>query len=104
MKIEYDHQKREATLDNRGLDFKDAALVFASSRRITWIDNRYEYGEARSIMVNVGNVLAGTKSGVYKTSDSGLNWTNSSNGIHAYGMAFPAIAVSGSYMFAGTNT
>ena len=49
MKIEYDHQKREATLDDRGLDFKDATLVFVSSRRITWIDNRYEYGEARSI-------------------------------------------------------
>ena len=49
MKIEYDHKKREATLDDRGLDFKDAALVFASSRRITWIDNRYENGEARSI-------------------------------------------------------
>jgi uncharacterized protein len=51
MKIEYDQQKRQATLDDRGLDFEDAAVVFAASRRITWIDNRHEYGEARSITV-----------------------------------------------------
>jgi hypothetical protein len=49
MKIEYDQQKRRATLDERGLDFEDAPIIFASSRRITWKDNRQDYGENRLI-------------------------------------------------------
>jgi uncharacterized DUF497 family protein len=49
MKIEYDQQKRQATIEERGLDFEDAPVVFAASRRITWTDNRQEYGENRQI-------------------------------------------------------
>ena len=49
VKIEYDQAKRQATLDQRGLDFEDAPLVFAGPRRITWPDNRQEYGEPRKI-------------------------------------------------------
>jgi uncharacterized protein len=49
MRIEYDHQKRQATIEERGLDFDDAPMVFAASRRITWTDNRQEYGESRLI-------------------------------------------------------
>ena len=49
MKIEYDHQKRQATIEERGLDFDDAPVVFAASRRITWADSRQEYGENRLI-------------------------------------------------------
>jgi len=47
MKIEYDLEKRLATLEDRGLDFKDAPEVFASTRRITWADTRQDYGEWR---------------------------------------------------------
>ena len=36
-------------LESRGLDFDDAPLLFASSRRITWPDSRQDYGEAREI-------------------------------------------------------
>lgn len=49
VKIEYDHQKRQATLDDRGLDFEDAPVVFSSPRRITWQDSRQDYGEVRQI-------------------------------------------------------
>ena len=49
MKIEYDQQKRQATLAERGLDFEDAPVIFTSRRRITWPDSRQEYGEPRKI-------------------------------------------------------
>ncbi len=40
MKIEYDNRKRQATFEERGLDFEDALMVFNSPRRITWEDTR----------------------------------------------------------------
>nr|CRH06019.1 Protein of unknown function [Candidatus Magnetococcus massalia] len=46
MKITYDPNKRNKTLQERGLDFEDAAVVFAG-RTLTRIDNREEYGEER---------------------------------------------------------
>lgn len=49
MIIEYDENKRQATISARGLDFKDAVFLFESSYRITWKDNRKEYGEPREI-------------------------------------------------------
>ena len=55
MKIEYDHLKRQATLEKRGLDFEDAPMVFAASRRITWRDNRQVYGEDR--MITMGDLV-----------------------------------------------
>ncbi|MBT4289987.1 MAG: BrnT family toxin [Deltaproteobacteria bacterium] len=49
MEIEYDSEKRQVTIEERGLDFEDAPIIFASSRRITWQDNRQDYGEIREI-------------------------------------------------------
>ncbi len=49
MKIEYDNRKRQATFEERGLDFEDAPVVFSSPRRITWGDTRQDYGERREI-------------------------------------------------------
>jgi len=46
VRITYDPAKREGTLRERGLDFKDAAEVFAG-RTLTWLDLRAEYGEDR---------------------------------------------------------
>lgn len=46
MKITCDPAKREATLKERGLDFKDAAQVFAG-RTFTLEDDRQDYGEKR---------------------------------------------------------
>ncbi|MCM2504044.1 BrnT family toxin [Aureimonas altamirensis] len=42
----YDPSKREKTLQERGLDFADAALIF-DSWTITVIDDRRDYGEIR---------------------------------------------------------
>lgn len=46
MLITYDPAKRETTLRERGLDFEDAAEVFAG-RVITRLDTRQDYGEDR---------------------------------------------------------
>jgi uncharacterized protein len=49
MEIEYDKNKRRATFKDRGLDFEDAPLVLNSEYRITWHDEREDYGEIREI-------------------------------------------------------
>jgi uncharacterized protein len=50
VRISFDPAKRDATLADRGLDFADAAEVFA---RATYdlADNRQDYGETRIITV-----------------------------------------------------
>ena len=40
MKIEYDNKKRQATIEERGLDFEDTPIILAGPRRITWHDTR----------------------------------------------------------------
>jgi uncharacterized DUF497 family protein len=44
MKITFDPEKRQRTLEARGLDFADAATIF-QSRHISQLDDRKEYGE-----------------------------------------------------------
>jgi uncharacterized DUF497 family protein len=46
VQITFDPVKRQAALDERGLDFADAAIIFAGST-ITVQDTRRDYGEAR---------------------------------------------------------
>lgn len=48
MEITFDPAKRDATLENRGLDFADAGKVFAG---VTFdrIDDRFDYAEERWI-------------------------------------------------------
>ena len=48
MQLTYDPQKRLKTLDERGLDFEDAVLVFAEETFETE-DNRVDYGETRML-------------------------------------------------------
>ena len=50
MFIIYDPAKREETLAKRGLDMRDAALVFAGPE-ITVEDTRQDYGELRLVTV-----------------------------------------------------
>jgi uncharacterized DUF497 family protein len=44
--ITFDPAKRVRTIEDRGLDFADAAEVF-TGRNLTVEDNRFEYGEVR---------------------------------------------------------
>ena len=44
MDISFDPAKRGATLQNRGLDFADAGLVFMGDV-VTVLDSRFSYGE-----------------------------------------------------------
>ena len=48
MKISFDPAKRDVTLRERGLDFNDAAEIFAG-RSLTISDDRRDYGEARFV-------------------------------------------------------
>jgi uncharacterized protein len=50
MKITFDSAKRDRTLEERGLDFGDAAEVFAGTT-FDRVDDRQEYGETRIITV-----------------------------------------------------
>jgi hypothetical protein len=46
MELTYDAEKRDRTLEHRGLDFEDAAQVF-DSLEFTVEDDRRDYGEIR---------------------------------------------------------
>lgn len=46
VKVTFDPAKRQATLNERGLDFRDAELVFAGPT-LTVQDTRQDYGEDR---------------------------------------------------------
>ena len=48
MKITFDPRKRDAALSGRGLNFEDAALVFAGVT-LELEDTRRDYGETRMI-------------------------------------------------------
>ncbi|MEJ5991667.1 BrnT family toxin [Ramlibacter sp. PS3R-8] len=48
MRVTYDPEKRERTLRERGLDFEDAAIVFAGVT-LEVEDTRKDYGEERII-------------------------------------------------------
>jgi uncharacterized DUF497 family protein len=58
MRIEYDTDKREATLRDRGLDFVDAAEIFGQLIA-EFEDDRKDYGESRFVSVGyLGQRLA----------------------------------------------
>ena len=48
MAITYDPSKRARTFAERGLDFEDAALVFAGTT-VELVDDRQNYGELRIV-------------------------------------------------------
>ena len=48
MRVTFDLEKRERTLDERGLDFEDAEVVFAGVT-LEVEDTRKDYGEVRII-------------------------------------------------------
>lgn len=50
MKIEFDPAKRRRTLEERGLDFADAGIVF-DGPNITYDDLRWDYAERRLITI-----------------------------------------------------
>ena len=61
MKITYDPSKRQKTLEERGLDFEDAPLVFAG-KHFTREDDHKDYGEVRLVTVGMLREMIGTSS------------------------------------------
>ena len=56
MRITYDEAKRLRTLESRGLDFADAAKVFAGPMAL-FEDGRKDYGEQRMIGIGLLETL-----------------------------------------------
>lgn len=54
MNIQYDEQKRQTTLEQRGLDFADAWQIFEGIH-YTLEDERQDYGEQRFITIGYMN-------------------------------------------------
>jgi uncharacterized DUF497 family protein len=48
LSFEWDEQKNAANIDNHGIDFRDAALIFENPT-LENIDDREDYGEIRYI-------------------------------------------------------
>jgi uncharacterized DUF497 family protein len=46
MRVTFDRAKRDETLRERGIDFRDAKHVFAG-RTLDLVDRRFDYGEVR---------------------------------------------------------
>ncbi|GAB2195820.1 BrnT family toxin [Sessilibacter sp. MAH4] len=57
MLFDWDDDKREKTLRERGIDFIDAALIWDDPRRQERADYRFNYGEAR--IQTIGKVRFG---------------------------------------------
>jgi uncharacterized DUF497 family protein len=74
MDISYDPEKRAKTLAERGLDFEDAAQVFAGPT-IDLIDDRKDYGEIRWISF-----------GLLRNRMVALVWTPRKGGRHIISM------------------
>ena len=74
MEVSYDPQKRARTLAERGLDFEDAARVFAGPV-IDLLDDRKDYGEHRWLTYGLldGRMVA-------------VAWTSRGNGRHVISM------------------
>lgn len=54
MRIEFDSDKRDATLEARGLDMADAARIF-DGPHLTFPDDRFDYGEDRFVTIGLLN-------------------------------------------------
>ncbi|MFG1351822.1 BrnT family toxin [Xanthobacter autotrophicus] len=52
MDFEWDENKRQTNIANRGVDLLDAALIFEGPI-LTRIDDRKDYGEARKIAIGM---------------------------------------------------
>jgi uncharacterized DUF497 family protein len=74
MRVTYDPEKRERTLEERGLDFEDAEVVFAGVT-LEVEDTRKDYGEVRVVcygllagrMVVIGYTPRGADRHVFST-------------------------------------
>jgi len=63
MLFDWDDNKREKTLRERGIDFIDAALIWDDPKRQERIDHRFNYGETR--IQTIGRVSFGILLVVY---------------------------------------
>ena len=53
MLFEWDENKRLANLKKHGLDFYDVKPIFMDPKKVTFVDNRKNYGEKREITVGM---------------------------------------------------
>jgi hypothetical protein len=64
------------------------------------------YFNVNALVVSGTNLLAGTEGGVYRSVNNGASWDSASTGlpfdVYGYPVPVPALAVSGTFVFAGT--
>lgn len=53
MEFEWDENKNRANITKHGIDFEQAKAVFDDPDLLTYVDDRFEYGEAREISVGL---------------------------------------------------
>lgn len=68
MLIEFDEQKRQKTLTERGLDFADANQIFEGVH-LTHLDERFDYGEIRHISMGYMNARLVVVAWTYRPDD-----------------------------------
>lgn len=49
MSFEWDEAKNRRNIEKHGISFEEAQAVFEDSHALTWVDDRFEYGEVREI-------------------------------------------------------
>ncbi len=64
------------------------------------VSTQNDFGDA--IMTSAG-FFVGTFGGIYKTTNSGISWTRSDNGIHSHSIQSPSIVSLGADIFTGTS-
>lgn len=72
---------------------------------INWTDANNgigNHGRVNTFLNRAGNIFVATKGGIYKTSDSGENWSGSGSGIYSQNVAAPGFAGIGSELFVST--
>jgi uncharacterized DUF497 family protein len=52
MEFEWDERKNQANRAKHGISFEEAKYVF-DGPTVSWIDNRWDYGEVREITIGV---------------------------------------------------
>ena len=51
MECEWDENKNRANIAKHGIDFEQAKAVFDDPYLLTFVDERFEYGELREISI-----------------------------------------------------
>src|SRR5665647_2999652 len=77
-------------------------IIYNNDLQAQWVQTTGPYGgEILCLAVSGINIIAGTRNGVFLTTNNGTNWTKVNNGLT--NNIIHALIVSGANIFAGTG-